>query len=248
MIRLIRAEWLKVRTTQVWFWLLLAVLALSVASAIATPASDDFRSPADVAAIFSNTNGGVFVAFILGILGITTEFRHQTFTPTVLATPSRWAIVTAKLLTHAAVGAAFALASIAVELAIAAPQLASKGIELQLTGLVGQTMVGLVLAFVLFEVMGIGLGALLRNQALAVCVGLVFLLGINNLFAALPGVNAVFPYLPFGAMLAVLYPGGQTGPEGVTMLSMGGGVVVLLLWALIPAALGAALTLNRDIT
>jgi hypothetical protein len=79
-------------------------------------------------------------------------------------------------------------------------------------------------------------------------LGLVFLLVINNVIAAIPGVNSVFPYTPEGAMLAILYPGGNNGPEGVELLTMGGGVIVLMLWALIPASLGAAVTLNRDIT
>ncbi len=248
MNRLVRAELLKLRTTQVWFWLLLAILALAVAAGIATPLSGEIQTPADVATMFANTNGGIYVTFILGILGITTEFRHQTFTPTVLATPSRWAIVTAKLLTYALVGAAFALLAIAVELAIAAPWLSSHGIELQLVGDVGNAMLGLVLVFVLFAVMGVGFGALLRNQALALSLGLVFLLVVNNLLGALPGVKALFAYLPEGAMLSALYQDGTHGPEGVTLLPAAGGVVVLLLWALMPAALGAAVTLNRDIT
>jgi hypothetical protein len=247
-IRLFRAELLKLRTTQVAFWLLLASLAVSILAAVATLASGDVQSAADVAIIFANTNGGLAITFILGILGITTEFRHQTFTATVLATPSRWAIVTAKLVTYAVVSAAYALIGIAMQLAIAVPWLAGKGIRLQFSGDTGQAMVDLVLLFVLFAVMGVGLGALLRSQALALSLGLVFLLVVNNVIAAIPGVNAAFPYTPEGAMLAVMYPGGQNGPEGVTLLSVGGGLVVLWLWSLVPAALGAALTLSRDIT
>jgi hypothetical protein len=247
-IRLVRAELLKLRTTQVWFWLLLASLAVSVLAAVAGLASDDVRKPADVATIFANANGGLAVAFVLGILGITTEFRHQTFTPAVLATPSRWAIVSAKLLSYALVGAAYAAMGIAVQLAIAVPWLSSKDIDLELGGGVGHAMLGLVLVFALFAVMGVGIGALLRNQVLAISLGLVFLLLINNLLAAIPGVKSAFPYTPEGAMIGIIYPGGNNGPEGVDLLSTGGSVIVLMLWALIPAALGAAVTLNRDIT
>lgn len=248
MIRLVRAELLKLRTTQVWFWLLLASLAVSVLAAVAGLASDEVRKPADVATIFANANGGLAVAFILGVLGMTTEFRYQTFTSAVLATPSRWAIVSAKLLAYALVGAAYAAVGIAVQLAIAAPWLSSKGIDLELGGPVGHAMLGLVLVFVLFAVIGVGVGALLRNQVLAMSLGLVFLLVVNNVLAAIPGAKSVFPYTPEGAMIAIVYPGGNNGPEGVELLSTAGGVIVLMLWALIPAALGAAVTLNRDIT
>jgi ABC-2 type transport system permease protein len=247
-IRLVRAEVLKVRTTQVWFWLLLASLAVSVLAAVAGLASDDVRKPADVATIFANANGGLAVAFILGVLGMTTEFRHQTFTPAVLATPSRWAIVLAKLVTYALVGGAYAAIGIALQLAITAPWLASKGIDLELGGDVGHAMLGLVLVFVLFAVIGVGFGALLHNQALAITLGLIFLLVVNNVIGAIPGVKAGFPYTPEGAMISIIYPGSDNGPEGVQLLSTVGGVVVLMLWALIPAALGAAVTLNRDIT
>lgn len=248
MIRLVRAELLKLRTTQVWFWLLLASLAVVGPRRGGGLASDEVRKPADVATIFANANGGLAVVLVLGILSVTTEFRYQTFTSAVLATPSRWAIVTAKLLTYALVGAAYAAIGIAVQLAIAVPWLSSKGIDLQLGGDVGHAMLGLILVFSLFALMGVGIGALLRNQVLAISLGLVYLLVINNLLGAIPGVKSAFPYTPEGAMIAIIYPGGNNGPEGVDLLSTVGGVIVLMLWALIPAAAGAAVTMNRDIT
>ena len=244
----LRAEFLKLRTTQVWFWLLLASVAVSVLAAVAGLASDDVRKPHGVATMFANANGGLAVAFVLGILGITTEFRYQTFTPTVLGTPSRWAIVSAKLITYALAGVGYAAIGIAVQLAIAAPWLSSKGIDLDLGGEVGRVIIGLVAVFGLFAVMGVGIGALLRNQILAMSLGLVFLLLINNLIGAIPGVWHAFPYTPEGAMLSILYPGSNNGPDGVDQLSTAGGVGVLVLWALIPAALGAAISLKRDIT
>ena len=248
MIRLIRAELRKLRTTQVWFWLLLACLAVSILAAVASLASHDVQRPSDVAKIFANANGGLAVAFILGILGITTELRYQTFTSTVLITPSRWAIVMAKLVTYSLVGAAYAMIGILVQLAITLPWLSRKHIAFQIGGEAGHAMLGLVLAFALFAVMGVGVGSLLRNQGLAISLGLVFLLVVDNLIAAIPGVRAAFPYTPEGAMISVLYPPGGDSPDGVTLLSWPGGTAVLLLWALVPAAMGAALTLRRDIT
>ena len=248
MVRLIRAELLKLRTTQVWFWLLLASLAVGVLAAVAGVASD-VHEPADVALIFANANGGVIVAFVLGVLGITTELRYQTFTSAVLITPSRYAIVAAKLITYALVGAAYAVLGILVQLAIALPWLANRNIDFELSADVRRALVGLVITFALFALMGIGFGSLLRNQILAITLGLVFLLVIDNLIGAIPGVRHAFPYTPEGAMLSVLYPpDGDNHPDGVILLSWSGGVAVLLLWAIVPAMLGAAVTLNRDIT
>jgi len=81
-------------------------------------------------------------------------------------------------------------------------------------------MVGLVLVFVLFAIMGIGFGSLLRNQGLAISLGLVFLVVINNLIGAIPGVRAAFPYTLVGAMISVAYPpDSDSSPGGVTLLS-----------------------------
>lgn len=59
--------------------------------------------------------------------------------------------------------------------------------------------------------------------------------------------RAAFPYTPTGATISVLYPPGDADPKGVTLLSWPGSITVLLLWALVPAVGGAALTLNRDV-
>ena len=247
-MRLIRAELLKLRTTQVWFWLLLASLSVGVLAAVAALATDDVEEPADVATIFANANGGLTVVFILGILGITTEMRYQTFTSTVLTTPSRFAIMAAKLVTYLLVGAGYAVLGILVQLAIVIPWLRSKHIDFELGGDVGHAMVGLIVVFALFAIMGIGVGSVLRNQGLAISLGLVFLLVINSLIAAIPGVRAAYPCTPAGAMISVIYPPGADAPDEVAMLSRPGGIVVLLLWALLPAVIGATITLNRDIT
>src|SRR4051794_4758359 len=101
MIRLITAEFLKLRTTQVWFWLLLAAVAISALLVIGPIASGNVDNGRDVANMFGSAALAYIVLFVLGVLGVTTEFRYQTITPTVLLTPSRWAIVTAKLITYA---------------------------------------------------------------------------------------------------------------------------------------------------
>ena len=91
MIRLIRSELLKVRSTQVWFWLLLASLAITAASVIGNlaTAGSQVHLRSQIHDIITAANSGYIAAFVLGVLSVTTEFRYQTITPTVLATPSR---------------------------------------------------------------------------------------------------------------------------------------------------------------
>jgi ABC-2 type transport system permease protein len=247
---LIRSELLKLRTTQVWFWLLLSNVAIGALVAVGSLASEGtVTSAADVPDIFASANGVLLITFVLGVLGVTTEFRYQTITPTVLGTPSRWAIVWAKMITYGLAAVGYAVACLGVQLAITLPWLAAKDITLDWSDPdLLRAIFGFVLVVVLFAIMGIGIGAMLRNQVLAVTLGLVFMLIIQNLIGAIPKVYNVWPYTPAGATTAILFGTDQTGPNDIALLSPAAGVVVLLLWAFIPAIIGASVTLTRDIT
>jgi len=248
-IRLIQAEFLKLRTTQVWFWLLLAAVAISALTVIGPIASGDVHDGRDVANMFGSAALAYVVIFVLGVLGVTTEFRYQTITPTVLLTPSRWAIVTAKMISYAIVGAVYAAVAVAVQLAVAVPWLKAKDVTVDFgNGHVQHALIGVFAVVALFGIVGLGIGALIRNQIVAVVVGLLFLLVLENILVAIPVVKNAWPYMPGTAAQAILYTGGDNSANGVTILSTTGAVVVLLLWAFIPAIIGAGFSMNRDIT
>jgi hypothetical protein len=212
-------------------------------------ASDNVHTNLDVPDLFANANGTLVTAFILGILGITTEFRYQTITPTVLQTPSRWSVVGAKLLAYALVGLAYAAACLFVQLSIAVPWLSSKGIDFTFSDPnVRRAVFGPLLLFALFAIIGIGVGALIRNQVVALVSGLIFLLVLNNIIPAIPGVKSSYAYTPAGATNEIVFPHGERTPNDVHLIGSTGGVLVLLAWAFIPALVGAAFSMNRDIT
>jgi ABC-2 type transport system permease protein len=247
--RLVRAEFLKLRTTQVWFWLLLAAVAIAALLVIAPLAAGDVHTPADVADMFTGAGTAFVPVFVLGVLGVTTEFRYQTITPTVLTTPSRWAIVGAKMIAYGVLGIAYAVICLAVQLAIAVPWLRSDGIDVSLTSdHMPRALLSVFAVVALFGIIGLGVGALVKNQIVGVTVGVIFLLVINNLLLAIPKVKAVYPYTPEGAISSLLTITGERRANGVIILSPWLGVVVLALWAFIPAILGASITMNRDIT
>ena len=79
-------------------------------------------------------------------------------------------------------------------------------------------------------------------------VGLIFLLVVTPVLIAIPVVNNTYPFTPGGATNAILTITGERTSNGVHLLSPAGGVIVLLLWAFVPAILGASITMNRDIT
>jgi phage tail protein X len=250
MIRLVQAEFLKLRTTQVWFWLLLAAVGISALLVIGPIASGDVHNGSDVAQMFGSAALAYVVLFVLGVLGVTTEFRYQTITPTVLQTPSRWALVTAKMITYALTGVAFAVVCLAVQLAIAVPWLSAKNVDYSLgSDGIPHALVGVFVVLALFGIVGLGIGALVRNQIVAVSIGVIFLLVLENIFLAIPGVKHIYPYLPGGAARAIADVTARDDTvNGVRLLTVGGGVVMLLLWAFVPAIVGAAFSMNRDIT
>ncbi len=248
MINLIRAEFLKIRTTQVWFWLLLAAVALTALLVIAPLASTgQVSSPRDVFDLFTASGTSYVVVFVLGVLGVTTEYRYQTITPTVLATPSRWTLVTGKMIVYALLGALYALICIIVQLAIALPWLSAKNVHITGESHLVRALVGVFVVVTLFGIIGLGFGALIKNQIVAVSVGVIFLLILQNILSVIPRVKVVYPFTPGGAVAGILSLR-RNAFDGVTLLPFAGGVVVLLLWAFIPAILGAMFTLTRDIT
>lgn len=249
MIGLVRAEFLKVRTTQVWIWMLVAAVALAALLVIAPFGAADVSNAHDVSQVFAGASIAYIVVFVLGVLGITTEFRYQTITSTVLVTPSRWTMVTAKMITYLILGALYALACVAVQLAVAIPWAAAKGLDVNWAGDGIPRMLGAVfLVVALFGIVGLGVGALLRNQIVAVSVGVIFLLVLEGILGIIPKVKVIYPYLPGGAANAILEMDPQNSGLDVGLLSPLAGIGVLVLWAIVPAIVGASLTLNRDIT
>lgn len=250
MIGLLRAEFLKLRTTQVWFWLLLGALAVTVLFVVGQLApSSGARSESQVPAVFTGAGIAYIVVFVLGVLGVTTEFRYQTITPTLLTTPSRWTVVGAKMLAYLLIGVAYALVCTGVMLAVAVPWLATLGVTVQFgSWAVWHAIGGVFLVVALFGIIGLGFGALVRNQIVGVTVGVIWLLILNNVVAVIPGVRVVYPYTPGGGVASIFASADSAPPDGVHLLPFGGGVGVLLAYAIVPAVLGAALTLNRDIT
>ena len=208
MNNLIKAEFRKVFSTQVWFWMLLVWSPRSdhprrrAARSPRTDNADVERHLHDLFSIVVQLPAYVAL-FILGVLSVTTEYRYQTITPTVLATPSRWTTDHRQArLAMALTGVAYALACIVLELAIALPWLSARGINAHLNDQVG-AILGVFVVLTLFSLVGLGIGALLKNQIVAVSVGLAFVLILDHAIVAIPKVRNVYPYLLSGGTNAI---------------------------------------------
>ena len=92
----------------------------------------------------------------------------------------------------------------------------------------------------LFGIVGLGVGRADPQPDRRGRVGIVFLLVIENILLAIPGVKHVWPYTPGGAVAGdpAHHRQHATSPRRDMLLDPRGGVLVLLLWAFIPAIAG----------
>jgi ABC-type transport system involved in multi-copper enzyme maturation permease subunit len=183
---------------------------------------------------------------VLGIIAVTAEFRHMTATPTFLATPRRGRVVAAKMITYAGLGIAYAAGAVGVTLAIALPWLAAKGIDVSLgANRIPQTLIGVGANVAIYAILGVGLGALLKNQVAAVVGLLVYLLLVGPILTAINNIRDVTKFLPHAASSALVQ---NTPNSGSALLDQWQGGVVLVAWAVLFAVLGYLLAVRRDIT
>lgn len=259
MISLVRAELLKIRSTRMWVGMLalsvgFALFGLGVYIAFAgvkqngetviPPVSD----PETVRGFYSAAGGGVLFMMILGIIGITGEYRHQTITQAFLTTPRRGRLLAAKLVSYFGFGLAFGVLTVLAVVIVALPALAIKGGSTSLVANdVPVVLGGTVLAMGLYALVGLGLGALIRNQIAAIIVAVVWVQLVEGIVTlALPEVGQ---WLPAGAVRAITQTsGGLGGRTDLDTLPVWGGVLVLLAYGLAFAAIATVTTVRRDIT
>jgi ABC-type transport system involved in multi-copper enzyme maturation permease subunit len=179
---------------------------------------------------------------ILGIIGMTQEYRHRTATPTFLTSPRRGHVVVAKLVAYALAAVPFALLVVAVNYVVVAIHAGARGAAPALNGDNLSTLAMSGLALVIYAVIGVGLGALLRNQVGAIVGGLVYLFVIEPIIRAIPATAGAYKWMPGGALEALTAT--FQGPE---LLEAWQGGLLLLGYGLVAAVLGTFLAVRRDV-
>lgn len=253
MIRLVRGETRKLFTTKLWLWMTLGGLAMTALFIGFTIGLDNaagnpqpgLSTPEGQRNLFGAASGTGVLALILGIIAVTGEFRHLTVTPTFLATPHRGRVVIAKLLTYAVAGIGYGLVVLAFAVALALPWLAAKDIDFSLTenGVPG-AIAGTIAGIAVYAVLGVGIGALVRNQIAAVVGALVYLFVIESFAASLPTIRDYYQYLPGGANAALT----GTSQPGVDLLEPWQGGVLLVVYGLVFSFAGTWLAVRRDVS
>ena len=151
-------------------------------------------------------------------------------------------MLVAKLAAAAVTGLVMAFLSAAAVLAVALPWLPAKGVEVTVAdaGLAARVG-GLAAAVALHAVLGVGLGALLRNQVAAVVVAvLCWTQGIEELLVGVLRRPWLGRWLPEGADWALTSPG-----DGYLPMWVGG--LVFAAYGLVLALAGGRLLARRDL-
>ncbi|MFC4147100.1 ABC transporter permease [Micromonospora mangrovi] len=273
-MNLVRSELLKIRTTSTW-WIFglitlplwgVAMLLNWLGAATATGANgdvpadqaDQIQAAASADSLAANvyTNGqflGLMIVMLLGIVVVTSEFFHQTVTTTFLTAPHRTAVMLAKLAAAGVLALLFWLVTTLLNLVVGPLVLHAVDVGPQLGSGAVWRAIGLnALAYLLWSVLGVGLGVLIRSQIGATVTGILLYLGGTigagialSLLAAKFGdwinkLQLLVPSLASGLMVSGADIPGQP-PRWA-------GAAVLIGYAVVAGAIGVLTIRRRDIS
>ncbi|CCH73157.1 ABC transporter permease [Nostocoides australiense] len=279
MIGAIRSEIRKVFTTRLWWGMGLgmAVLAALISMGFAALLGNAAMTGGDnngQGNPFANMTVGtaqliynagiiqqmtILFPLALGVLLITSEYRHKTISATFLSTPNRWVVLLSKMVAVAVTGALYAVVHAIASVAGGASII--KFVKNQPT-MLGETEVwkslgiGLI-AFAIWMLFGFGVGMLIRNQIAAV------LLAVGATFVVQIALNIIFSVKEWYSAMKWI-PGNLTANMVITSDPTAGQTVdpatqsqyfahwwqaglVLAAYAAVLAVVGAWLTTRRDV-
>jgi ABC-2 type transport system permease protein len=240
-VRLLRAEALKlttVRTTWSMLGIGLLIEALFAGLYVGLVSLDDVGPIREV-----QTGTGLLMVLllVLGVLAITTEFRHGTSNTTFLATPRRYPVMAAKLGAVLGLGIVAGLAYVAVNGGLALPLFEAREGTLPSTGDLASIYAGVVVSFALLCAFGLGVGAIVRNQVGAIIAAIAFFFVLSPLPELLPGdIGIYFPAQAIGSLHGLE----EATEDGLGQVSGG---LVLAAWSAALVLIGTLLIGRRDL-
>ena len=263
-LHLVRAELRKLTTTRVWLVAVIGALVsggglVGLGAVIGLEHSDPplpaLDTPTGARLLIGLAGFGVIAPALLGAVAVTAEYRHGTISTAFLAAPRRWPVLAAKLLAAVVLGTVFGLltaVSAAAGLYLGA---AVNGLPVGLPPAGVAELLGRVAAaMTAYTALGVGVGALLRNQTVTLAVLGGYLYAGEVVLLLIPGVAAAYPYLPGGATAALTGFGvlveqaTQVSGTSAPLLPAAGGALVLAGYAAVAAVAALLLPLRRDVT
>lgn len=258
MINLLKSEWLKLIFVRTHWGLLVAATLISIFSVVVTPfiinndASVFGFSLADTAgvdAVYANAISGYIFSLILGIMLITGEFRHGTAVATFLAAPKRAHVIAAKLIVGSFGGVIIMLVSAALSLLAGYLALQSfENVASPSENLFTNTFLVSTISGIVLTIIGLALGALIRNQILAIVGALIYLFVIDPLLLTLlPEAGKFLPSGLITAMLAIDINAPELGFDTNNLLTPLPATLLLLGYGVSFAIVALSTTLRRDV-
>lgn len=249
---LVHAEVLKLRSTRTPTGLLLATLglvALTVAVNVPKVGAENAPVSLDDPGLVAGTVGigfGVPLVFVvlLGVLAFTQEFRYGTVTSTYLGEPRRTRVLVAKWLSLALFSVVITAATLALSVTLAIALVRSRDGDVTTGAQFWQLVAAGFVVMAAYGVIGVAIGALVRNQIAAAVGVLVWMLAVEQI--VIPAHPAIGRWLPGGATDAVLQLGPSMSLDGRLLSPVVGGLV-LVVYTAAAVALALSVTPRRDV-
>jgi ABC-2 type transport system permease protein len=252
-VRVVRAEWTKLRALRSTRWcaLVTVVLIVGLGAAIAGSGTPYIISAGNSAAggVTVSLAGVLFAQLVLGMLGVLAfsgEYATGMIRATLAVVPSRLPVLWAKLIVLAGLVLPVSLlAAVAEFYTVTALESSRGGSAIALTDPgVLQEVIGASLYLTVIAVIGLALGALLRRTAAGLSVFAAMFLVVPLVAAHLPAsITGFTPYLPSNAGGDIWGAGKLFGGH---QLSPWTGFAVLCGYAVVLTALAAWRLRRRD--
>ena len=234
------SELRKVRTTRTALLLTIGVVGICILAAVSVngQSAAEFAKPLREQQYFFLATFSKVLLVILGIRLVTDEFRFGTALPTFTMTPRRGRVMAAKIGVAAVTGLVISSIAYAALFATAGFIHSSNGYALDLGGQEFELIAGGILAGMLWTVVGIGVGAIVRNQVTAITGSLIWLMAAEQIVGSKLGRLGDFTPSSsgFGMVLA--------DTTALELMSAG----AMVGWTVGFALLGAWIIGSRDVT
>jgi len=249
---LILAEQLKIRSTRTQVALLLTTLAFVPWTAALTIPKEGAKNvpvslddPRLLAVAVGNSFGAPLVLMLLlGGVAFTQEFRYGTVTSTYLVEPRRTRILVAKWVTLALAGGVVTTLTLMVSVPFSAALIGFRGGEVSFGATFWTMTAAGFVVLPVFGVIGVAIGALVRNQITAVVAVLVWMLALEQL--VITSYPEVGRWMPGATTFVLLQMGPSIDPDG-KLLSVSVSGLLLAAYAAVAVSVALRLTPKRDV-
>jgi ABC-type transport system involved in multi-copper enzyme maturation permease subunit len=254
--RVVRSEWIKLRSLRST-WVMLASLAVSTVAfglisasvatgTVTTPGGDPaFGASSPVDTVLTGANFGILIVAVMGVLVGAREYSSGLIRTSIAVVPRRWPVLVGKLVTFLAMLVPTVLVSVLVSF-FAGTAILTAGGAMTTTwsaaGVAGAVL-GTIGYLVGIGVIGLCLGVLLRSVGGGLGVVIGGILFLPTLASALlpDSWDAFLKYLPSNAGLSFT---SVASPD--SMLGYGAGLGVFLGWVALAVAGAAWALMRRD--